>query len=77
MTDKARIYRSFLKTIVADQIKLSMIWKAVFIANRGHADEKCLMVRAVGIEPTLLAEPDFESRLKFNKLMIYHNNTSI
>ena len=29
------------------------------------------MVRAVGIEPTLLAEPDFESVIVFAKYMIY------
>ena len=39
--------------------------------NDQHPPEESWMVRAVGIEPTLLSEPDFESGSDYSKILDY------
>jgi hypothetical protein len=43
-------------------------------AKKAYSRQFEKMVRAVGIEPTLLAEPDFESPLKSSKILFYNTN---
>ena len=70
MIDSERLYRS---TNSHDLIETVGFERAIGNATVGTAIacgiKCCPMVRAVGIEPTLLAERDFESRASTNSTM--------
>ena len=66
-------YRSILAAIMIDKIKLTVLCQAAVIRGgvNSCAKHHCLMVRAVGIEPTLVVELDFELLLNPARLPIH------